>query len=323
MTPSQDHHDSLEPLVREALSWIIRLTSGAATREDARSFEAWRGQTPAHAAAVREAVAFRAAVRAMDLPSPESSANVVAFERPRVRLPERRAFLLGAGGAIAASVAVSVVNPPLGLWPSWSELTADQRTPVGERRRLSPMPGVLVELNARSSLSRTGGGLALVEGEAFVAVEPRLQDLRIRVRDGRILMRRGELNLRTSERETCVTCLKGSATLLHAGARHELSGGDEVLFRQGHAAARDRVDAARASAWRQGLLMYRNTPLSRVIEDINRYRGGKIILADRALANRPVNGIFHTDQIDNAVVQIQQLLRLDVRQLPGGVTLLT
>ena len=79
---------------------------------------------------------------------------------------------------------------------------------------------------------------------------------------------------------------------------------------------------ANVSSWRDGLLAFRNTPLAEAVEAINRYRDGKIILAREIIADRPVNGIFHTDQIDNAVRQIQQLLQLQIRHLPSNVILI-
>lgn len=42
-------------LKREALAWVVRLTSGEATRADAQALQAWRGQSPAHEQAYREA----------------------------------------------------------------------------------------------------------------------------------------------------------------------------------------------------------------------------------------------------------------------------
>ena len=39
------------------------------------------------------------------------------------------------------------------------------------------------------------------------------------------------------------------------------------------------VDTVVVTAWRDGVLVFRNTPLVRVIEEVNRYRPGRIILA--------------------------------------------
>jgi transmembrane sensor len=48
--------DQLDPLIREALSWITRLKSGEATLADAEQLMDWRGRSAAHEHAFREAV---------------------------------------------------------------------------------------------------------------------------------------------------------------------------------------------------------------------------------------------------------------------------
>ncbi|MFZ2980899.1 MAG: FecR domain-containing protein, partial [Sphingobium sp.] len=205
--------DELDPLLKEALGWVVRLSSGAATEADARAFEAWRAQGPAHAAAFREATAFSKAVRAMDLGSAGYGDNVVAFApRPVRSLMSRRAMLTG-GGAIAASVAAAmVIQPPLGLWPSFAELAADYRTAIGERRELALADGARVDLNARSALSMLGGerGVSLVTGEAFVALPQSDTDFVVEAGGQRILSRGGRFNVRTSSLQTCVSCLAGT-----------------------------------------------------------------------------------------------------------------
>ena len=47
-----------------------------------------------------------------------------------------------------------------------------------------------------------------------------------------------------------------------------------------------------------------------------------IILADAAVGERPVVGIFHTSHIENAVNQIRQLLAVSMTRLPGGGVLI-
>jgi transmembrane sensor len=70
-------------------------------------------------------------------------------------------------------------------------------------------------------------------------------------------------------------------------------------------------------------LVFEGTPLSEVVRQVNRYRSGDIVLTNSAIGHRPVNAVLHTGQIDNAVSQIQQLLNLEVRRLPGGVILMS
>ena len=51
-----DTGPELPLLTREAITWLLRLTSGQATIEDADAFKRWHAQSPDHAAAWSEAV---------------------------------------------------------------------------------------------------------------------------------------------------------------------------------------------------------------------------------------------------------------------------
>jgi ferric-dicitrate binding protein FerR (iron transport regulator) len=56
VTKRIDHPNRLDPLIREALAWVVRLKSGEATLEDAQELIDWRTQSPAHEQAFRDAV---------------------------------------------------------------------------------------------------------------------------------------------------------------------------------------------------------------------------------------------------------------------------
>lgn len=320
MSARETEIKELPPLAHEALGWVVRLTSGGATTADAAAFEAWRAQRPAHAEAFRDAVAFREALRAMPLQDSPIDNNLVAFRAPsRAALINRRAMLVG-GGAIAASAAFAVLNPPYGLWPSWSELSAGERTGTGERRTLEPMAGVTIEMNARTALSLIAGGAAMVTGEAFVAVRGG-QLFSIRVGDEQWFSKDAEFNVRIGAHSIRITCLSGKI-LRDSGSPKTIFHGQQYVAQPGKPGRIARTDPVLAGGWRRGLLIYRDTALAEVIEDINRYRPGRIILANAPIGERPVSGMFHIAQIDNAVEQLQQLLGMKVTELAGGVVVL-
>ncbi|HEX7853770.1 MAG TPA: DUF4880 domain-containing protein [Sphingobium sp.] len=322
----QDTEADLSPLMHEALNWIICLTSGSATQADARAFEVWRGQGPDHASAFREAATLRRTIRAMPLATTaqaqdQAPDNVVPFTRP-VAI-NRRTMLMGSGGAIAASAAMLTISPPFGLWPSFAELNAGERTGIGERRTLSPMAGVTLEMNARTaiSLDAKAGNARLVTGEAFASVTPQARALLVSAGGENWTVQGADANFRTSERETCITCLSGE--LVRTDLSVTLRAGQQYVTATGIPPRISPFEPGRSDGWRRGVLLFRQTPLVEVVEDINRYRSGTIILADGSLGLRPVSGMFHTDKIGNALPQLQQLLDLKVTNLPGDVVVLS
>lgn len=317
----------LEPLMREALAWIARLSSGEATVADAKELASWRASSDAHEAAFRDALTFRNALadvgHAMML---DRDAAGVSTLRPGggVRWT-RRSFLAGGGSAVAASVAGAwlVTDPPMGLWPSYAEWSADFRTSTGERRTIHPLAGVDVQMAARTSLARTGAGagLKLVAGEAFVEVK-RDALFAIEARDGTVQASRAAFNLRNLDGEVCVTCLAGELRVGRGDKAAALREGRQLIYKADGFGPVVKVDAERTMAWRTGRLIFQGEALSQVIDEINRYRSGRIILTNSALERRPVNAVFHLDQIDDAVSQIEYLAAARARHFPGGVVLI-
>lgn len=62
MIKRNDQPDRLNPLIRDALAWVVRLKSGEATFADAEHLMDWRAKSPAHETAYRDAVKFWQAI---------------------------------------------------------------------------------------------------------------------------------------------------------------------------------------------------------------------------------------------------------------------
>lgn len=199
---------------------------------------------------------------------------------------------------------------------------ADERTGVGERKTFMPLAGVGVELNSRSSLSWVPDGVRLVAGEMFVSVEQHAAGFHVEAGAARIAGNQGQFNVSDIGTQLCVTCIDGALTAERSGDRVALRAGEAVTWAADGTMGRARIDAAAAGAWRRGLLIHKGTPLATAIGEINRYYPGRLVLRGSALNARPVTGVFHVDQIELALVQIQQLTRVSATHLPGGVVLL-
>jgi transmembrane sensor len=75
------------------------------------------------------------------------------------------------------------------------------------------------------------------------------------------------------------------------------------------------VNLAQASAWQQHRLFINNRPLSKLIEELNRYRTGRIYLADDQLKNLPVTGVFPLDDPEDVLSSVQKVLALQETRL--------
>ena len=81
--------------------------------------------------------------------------------------------------------------------------------------------------------------------------------------------------------------------------------------------------AGEASAWRTGALSFAGQPLSRVVDEINRYRPGRVVLRNAELGRRLVRMRFSITQMDGALAMIRDLTGAQMTSLPGGIVLLS
>jgi transmembrane sensor len=324
-----------DPLLHEALDWIVRLKTGEPTRDDVDALQRWRAQSPAHEAAFKTAVrVFRhagvAAHEVADRPVapgivPAAPAiGLVAAAASSSRIFARRAFL---GGAIAAATAgYLVVNPPLGLWPSLEELSADYRTGKGEHRRITVATDVSLELNTQTSIAlrqaQDQTRIELISGEAAVGASSSAKPFIMLAADGSITATQADFNARCIDGVVSVTCLDGAVDVVQGDKSVRLSKAQQVSYSAAGIEPAVPIDPVQVAAWQSGLLIFRDRSLADVVEEVNRYRSGKIIITRSDLKSRIVNGTFQISKLDDFVGQVQQLFGAQVRSLLGGVVLL-
>lgn len=79
-------------------------------------------------------------------------------------------------------------------------------------------------------------------------------------------------------------------------------------------------DPSEALSWRQGRLRYVNTRLSTVVDEVNRYRKDKIILADETLGDFRVTTSFRTDQTDQLLSGLAKSYPVQIAHSSDTVT---
>ncbi len=237
--------------------------------------------------------------------------------------PSRRLLL---SGGLAAAAAYVIVRPPLQLWPSFSELRADYRTAVGERRNVALADGASIELNTRTSvaLRASGGGIELIDGEALIDTGRKLTaPLLLLAGNGQASATEARFNVRHDGARSCVTCLSGTVSVLRAGATQHLGSGQQSIYGGGDAGTVSAADTAATTAWQDGMLVFQQTPLATVVAEVNRYRPGKIVLVNPNLGERTINARFSVQNVDQIMMLAKQVLGAKVTTLPGGFVFLS
>lgn len=319
-------------LEQQAQAWLIHLQSGRATVQDAEAFTNWRAQSRQHA------LAYEQAQRLWSLLGP-AAANVAQRQQeqgpggqalPRRGL-SRRALLTG--GAIAASAAWLALWPPLQLWPAAGDFLADYRTGTGEQRQVQLDNQVVIEMNTQTRLNRltlahAGAGIELLGGEAEFRTREAAGGsaagrLTLLVNQGWIESSVAAFNVRYLSAEVCLTCLEGQVQLRHPQASVTLTAGQQLTYNRRAILTRRPADIQAVEDWRGGWLVFRDMPLAQAIDEINRYRPGKLWLRNNDLAARRISGRFAINELADIPAMIADSYGAKLTHLPGGIVLLS
>jgi transmembrane sensor len=315
-----------ERLKREALGWLTRISLGDAAPQDLVDLRRWRDTSSAHAAALARAgrlwQELEAPVAAVARGDVEDAARRGAGG---ARL-SRRAVLAGGAAVAATAAGLMMVRPPLDLWPSLAELEADHRTGIGEQRRLALPGAVSVDLNTRTSIALRGTdqdpAIELIAGETAVVIgSAATRPFVVIAADGRMTAARASFNVRREGAAVRLTCIDGEVAVECGSQRRELGAGQQAFYDGRGFGNVITIDPSTITAWRDGMLIFRNTPLTDVIEEVNRYRFGRIILLDEGLGRRLVTARFEIQRLDTVMGQIGSVFKVPVKSLPGGFVL--
>ncbi|WP_158091226.1 FecR family protein [Thalassospira mesophila] len=222
----------------------------------------------------------------------------------------------GAGALLASLVVLvcltaGVIVP--GMVGPVAGLFADYATGIGERRTVTLPDGTIVRLNTASALSVNYSPnrreVHLAAGEALfeVAKNPN-RPFVVMAANGQARavgtvydVQLGDDGVHVGVREGIVAVSTGqSATRpvnVTAGQRVSYDGSGKLS-----GVISDGVDAQ--TAWMRGKLIFNRQPLSAVIAEIQRYRQGRIILANPDLAGLKVSGVFDLNDLDDLLKSI-------------------
>lgn len=291
----------------EAIERLVQLHSGSADAAERMDFLRWRAQSPEHERAAREAEAVWGA-----LPETRSA------ERYRRRTRRTRRLLALAAAACVAAIAVTIALPePL------AGLYSDYATRTGERRMIELADGSRVWLNSDSALSvdfsAAARNLHLHSGEALfeVAKDP-ARPFVVQAKGGAVRAVGTRFDVDSRGPQVRVEVSEGVVQVDSAGSQPvRLSAGERLSYGERVAPEPAQpLDLSSASAWQRGKLIFNQRPLGEVLDELERYLPGRIVLTDRALRQHKVSGVFDLDDPGALLKTLERLQPVKVTHLP-------
>lgn len=303
----------------EAIGWLIGFCESEVDAEGRKRFERWLKASPEHVQAYLQVSAlWQSAGRlngARKLQIDElvrraaAEQNVLTLEPAAERIRSLGASrlgnsVLGKPTALAACLLAVVCSSFAGWW--WQgHRGLVYATTVGEERTLTLSDSSTVVLDARSKIrvryTENLRTIDLLEGQAlFRVTHNAARPFVVTTGDATIRDVGTQFDVRRNGAATVVTVLEGQV----ATRGIYVSAGQQVIVAPRLILRAVPVNAAVATAWTEGKLVFEATPLSEVIQDFNRYSLKPLTVEDPQLLSLHVSGTF--DARDSA--QIIQFL---------------
>ncbi len=309
----------------QAAAWFARQRAGPWSDAQAAEFAAWLKAEPAHTAAWTQYQRLWSRLEAVrDHPA------ILAIREQARRTAERQSCLHNrrrAAAALAASVLVGVgalwavkdsvmlafrpaplAQAPVAATPA-SALIRNASTDIGERSLLVLADGSKVTLNTASAVRSDYSGrerrVTLVKGEAFfdVAKDP-TRPFIVSAGSRQVIAVGTAFDVRLQDRQLKVTLVEGKVRIITASASAatsapaqavaavNLEAGTALIARDDGEAQIERLDTGRATSWRSGKLVFEGEKLADVVAEMNRYSREQLVIAEPALQQRMVSGVF-------------------------------
>ncbi|WP_273820311.1 FecR domain-containing protein [Pseudomonas asplenii] len=299
-----------DPLIDEAVRWIVQLRSGHASEADRRAYQQWRSQDPRHEQLCTQ---LETRLGVFQIPIDQGIRGELLQRALTVPTGRRRLLqgaLLGVGALVGTGLLLG------GSAASLAELTADLRTGTAERRSLELPDGSELQLNARSAadidFDRQQRRIRLLDGELLARVATDAgRPFVIQAPQARVQAYGNRLLVRERDGLGHVVALGGTLDIFGpAGERLQLPGGHEVSYDR-YRFGSVRPSPKGATAWVDGLLEVRDASLGEVIDALRPWRAG-VLRLDPAIAPLRVSGLFRLDRPEQTLDTLARTLPIRV-----------
>ncbi|MBA4010988.1 MAG: iron dicitrate transport regulator FecR [Phenylobacterium sp.] len=300
----------------EAARWYARLNTTTVTTECLREFRAWK-EIGDNREAYADIDAFWRRAEQLKGDPDIAQAGQDALERKSKPGPFK-----GPGGKGALAVLLAVGLGAAVAYGYRAYTGEPYSTEIGEQRLVRLEDGSRVRLDTDSQLkvklSKAERSIELTKGQAFFEVAHDPSRPFIVHAEGTSVRALGtRFDVRRSTGKVQVTLLEGKvevATALTSGPSSWILAPDQQITLRKGTASRELVDAAAATSWTSGRLVFQNQSLQSAIDEVNRYSRTQVVLSDAALGAIPVSGSFESGDTEAFVAAVKSLHNLTIQE---------
>lgn len=318
------NNDEREFIQQQAHDWLVKLETGGMADGDEERFVEWLSTSDIHGDAFHQA---EEAWRAMHAVNPEilTRSSEDTSESLTTRHASRSTWL-----GLAASVAIVALSS---LW--WNDayilVNADHYTSTGQRAEITLEDGSRVIIDTDSAIqvdyTATERLLNVLQGQAHFAVAANpSKPFTVNAGDMAVTALGTAFTVRFDNNKASVVVTEHSVKVQNR--RQEDSG--EVLIEGQTIVLNDAtsrlssiqaVNLSQSEAWQQGKLVFQNKTLGYVVEELNRYYEGKIIISDERIRDLVISGVLDTQDPIQSLEELTTSIPIKLNRITPYVVL--
>ena len=295
-------------VAEQAVHWLLEMQQGALSPRQQAAWQQWLNAHSEHQRAWEQIQ--RVNQRLRGVPSPLAHAALNAPTSGSRRQALKLLLILGAGSAAAWSLRQQHILPPL---------TADYRSPVGQRRTVKLADGSQLQLNTGSAVDVHFDGqqrlVRLLEGEILLTARAGQAPLHVLTGQGLLSSQAARLTVRQFNDHTQLAVLAGQVEVMpnrYNGLALSVDAAHQVNFTRKGWDTPHATDA-NSGAWADGMLVAAHMRLEDFLSELGRYRRGQLH-CDPQVANLLLSGSYPLDDSERILDLLEISLPVKVRR---------
>lgn len=300
-------------LEKQAITWLIRLTSGEIKPAELKKFEQWRNQSPRHEMVLAEVRQLWLQL-GQPLESCYRNQNIVtAFSSGPSSTRSMFTHFSPAATALTFMILVGVSYQWMTSWQF------SYTTGTGEVRNFHLRDGSTVWLNTNSAVNvdvtQQHRHVSLARGEAFFDVKHDTNlAFTVDAGHGHVSVLGTAFSVKREHSDTLITVQRGRVQVTNdSNYVVEIAPNESVRVRSGKSSLMiDYVDAWQQLSWHQGQLIFVNQPLGKIFDELKRYDKRLLIINYPEANQQRISASIKLTQVDSWYDSLSQVLPLKV-----------
>ena len=215
------------------------------------------------------------------------------------------------------------------LWSILTPWSSDYTTATGEQKSVTLADGSTVFLNTHSAfsvnLSEHRRSLTLTQGEAiFKVAHDTERPFEVTVDRWVVRAVGTTFNIDRHTDNMTVTVIEGAVRLFRDDQAWDIPAGYRITYDEHHVVNEpEPVNVLKITGWRTGEFSFTDMPLSMIVEELNRYRPGRIMIATAPLRDLRLSGSVSLNDPDHSLKMLQKVFQFRITPLTSYLTVIS